>query len=341
LRAAVLRAAGEPPVVEDVPDPVRGAGEALVRIEAAALNPVELHIAAGRFFDGPPEPPYVPGVEAVGVVEEGEGLAPGTRVRVEFIHPGYGRDGALAELAVAPEQPDDSDRRSQAMAFTLPEGVDAVAGAALGTSGYTALMLFDRAAEAGAAIEGANVLVLAATGAVGRCAVQIAKRLGADRVVAAGRSEEGLARAVELGADAAVPLTGASEHDAVDAGDELRDRLIAAADGPGFDLVLEPLWGAPARAALEALAPNGVLVNFGQVAGLTAELPSLPLRNRRVTIVGHSGAWTTPAERRAQFLRLHAFGDVVMDVDELPLDDVADGWRRLASSAGAKLVVRP
>ena len=343
MRAAVVRAVGEPPAVAEVPPPARGPGEALIRVEAAALNPVELHIGGGRFFEGPPELPYVPGVEAVGVVEEGEALAPGTRVRVEFIHPGYGRDGALAELVVAPEEPDDSDRRSQAMAFPLADAIDPVAGAALGTSAYTALMLFDRAAEVGARLEGASVLVLAATGAVGRCAIQVARRLGAGRVVAAGRSEAALARVMELGADAAVPLTDgdtAAGAGAVAAGDELRDRLVEAAGGRGFDLVLEPLWGEPARAAIAVLGAGGVLVNFGHVAGVTAELPALPLRNPGVVLAGHSGAWTTPAQRRAGFERVHELG-LTLDVEELGLDDVADGWRRLAGSGKPKLVVRP
>jgi NADPH2:quinone reductase len=334
LRAALIEAVGEPPAVAEVPEPRRGPGEALVRIEAACLNPVESHIASGRFFDGTPSLPYVPGVEGVGVVVEGEQLAAGTRVRVEFVHPGYGRDGTLAELAVAPETPDACDRRSQAMVFPLPDGISDMAGAALGTSGYTALMLFDRAVEAGARLEGAHVLVVAATGSVGRCAIQVARLLGAARVVAAGRNPELLERARELGADATVRLEAGLETE------QLAQRFLDAADGR-LDLALEPLWGEPARAAIQALSADGVLVNFGQVAGQTADLPSLPLRNRRVTVVGHSGAWTTPAQRRVQFERLHALGSIAMDVDELSLDELPEGWRRMTDSAGAKLVVRP
>jgi NADPH:quinone reductase len=108
--------------------------------------------------------------------------------------------------------------------------------------------------------------------------------------------------------------------------------------------VLEPLWGIPARAATEALSAGGVLVNFGHVTSPTAELTSLPLRNRRVTLVGHSGAWTTAAERRAAFERVHALaadGALVVDVQALALDEIADGWRRLGASPGGKLVVRP
>jgi NADPH:quinone reductase-like Zn-dependent oxidoreductase len=341
LRAAVLRAVGEPPAVEEVPVPERGPGEALVRIEAAALNPVELHISHGRFFEGPPRLPYIPGVEAAGVVEEGDSLRPGTHVRIEFVHPGYGRDGAVAEYAVAPESPDDSDRRSQAMVFPLPEGVGFVDGAALGSSAYTALMLFDRAAAAGARIEGATVLVVAATGALGRCVVQIARKLGAARVVAAGRDAKALERTLELGADVAVSLGGDPATHASGSADDgdLRRRLADAAGHNGFDLALEPLWGEPARAAIETLGAGGVLVNYGQVAAATAEIPSLPLRNPGVTLVGHSGAWTTPAQRRDGFERVQELG-LTMDVEELALDAIAHGWRRLAGSGHGKLVVR-
>jgi NADPH:quinone reductase-like Zn-dependent oxidoreductase len=301
-----------------------------VRIRAAALNPVELHIWNGHFFDGPPRPPYVIGLEGVGVVEEGERLAPGTRVRVEFVHPGYGRDGAVAEYAVAPEEPDASDRASQASVAPIGDGLDDVAAAALGVPVFTALMCLERAQRAGASLGGAHVLVTAATGAVGLVAVQLAKLMGAARVVAAGRNRERLERALSLGADAAVEL-----------GDgDVRERLAEAAGGR-LDVALDPLWGEPARAAIEALSRDGVYVSFGQAASPLAELSGIPLRNRRVTLVGHSGAWATPAERRQALARAHALGPLTLDVEEMELDGVGDAWVRLSRSAGRRLVVRP
>ncbi|HEV3377306.1 MAG TPA: zinc-binding alcohol dehydrogenase family protein, partial [Thermoleophilaceae bacterium] len=207
----MVEAMGRPPAAAEVPAPQRGPGEALVRIKAAALNPVELHIWNGHFFDGPPKPPYVIGLEGVGVVEEGERLSPGTRVRVEFVHPGYGRDGALAEYALAPEEPDASDRASQASVTPIADGLDDVSAAALGVPVFTALMCLERAEQAGATLEGAHVLVTGATGAVGLVAVQLAKLKGAARVVAAGRNRERLQRARELGADATVELGGAPQ----------------------------------------------------------------------------------------------------------------------------------
>ncbi len=339
MRAAVVEAMGRPPAAADVPEPARGPGEALVRIHAAALNPVELHIWNGHFFDGPPRPPYVIGLEGVGVVEEGERLAPGTRVRVEFVHPGYGRDGALAEYAVAPEEPDAADRASQASVAPIGDDLDDTEAAALGVPVFTALMCLERAQAAGASLEGAHVLVTGATGAVGTVAVQLAKLMGAARVVAAGRDTDRLERALSLGADAAVEL-----GDGLGVA-ELRERFSDAAGGR-LDVALDPLWGEPARAAMEALTRDGVYVSFGQAASPLAELSGIPMRNRRITVVGHSGAWATPAERQEALARAHALAErggsrLALDTEELALDEIADGWERLSRSAGRRLVVKP
>jgi NADPH2:quinone reductase len=329
VRAALVEASGRVPAAAEVPVPRPRRGEALVRIRAAALNPVELHIWKGHFFDGPPRPPYVIGLEGVGVVEKGELLAPGTRVRVEFVHPGYGRDGAVAEYAVVPEEPDVSDRASQASVAPIADSLGDTEAAALGVPVFTALMCLERAERAGASVDGAHVLVAGGTGAVGLVAVQLAKLMGAARVVAAGRNTERLQRARSLGADATVEL-----------GEGLRDRFSTAA-GDRLDVVLDPLWGAPARAAIEALTEDGVYVSFGQAVSPLAELSGIPLRNRRVTLVGHSGAWATPRQRQEALARAHALGRLTLDTEEVALEDVGDAWKRLSRSAGRRLVVRP
>jgi NADPH:quinone reductase-like Zn-dependent oxidoreductase len=339
VRAAIVEAMGRAPAAVEVPVPERRPGEALVRISAAALNPVELHIWNGHFFDGPPQPPYVIGLEGVGVVEEGERLAPGTRVRVEFVHPGYGRDGAVAQYAVAPEEPEASDRASQASIAPIGDELDDTAAAALGVPVFTALMCLERAQAAGASLDGAHVLVTAASGAVGTVAVQLAKLLGAARVVAAGRNRERLERAAALGADATVELDDSLVVD------ELRERFAEAAGGR-LDVAVDPLWGVPARAAIEALTRDGVYVSFGQAASPVAELAGLPLRNRRVTMVGHSGAWAAPGERQEALARAHdlaarAGRPLELDTEEVALDEIERAWESLSRSAGRRLVVRP
>jgi NADPH:quinone reductase len=375
VRAAIVESLGRPPAPAEVPEPRRRPGEALVRIRAAALNPVELHIWKGHFFDGPPRPPYVIGLEGVGVVEEGERLSPGTRVRVEYVHPGYGRDGALAEYAVVPEEPDASDRASQASVAPIGDQLDDTAAAALGVPVFTALMCLERAQRAGASLDGAHVLVTGATGAVGLVAVQLAKLMGAARVVAAGRNPERLERALTLGADATVeldsatgaepasgaaatgadpaaePASGAASTRADPAAEpasgaaSLSARFAEAAEGR-LDVALDPLWGEPARAAIDALTRGGVYVSFGQAASPVAELSGIPMRNRRVAVVGHSGAWATPQERQAALARAHALAGqggrpLALDTEELALEQIGEGWERLSRSAGRRLVVKP
>ena len=138
------------------------------------------------------------------------------------------------------------------------------------------------------------MLVLGASGVVGQIGVQAARLLGASRVVAATRSEEGLARARELGADATVPLDGAGD---------LPQALRDAGDG-GYDVVLDPVWGEPAAAALQAMNPRGRLVQLGASAGQSASLASATIRGRLLTILGHANFGAPPDVKRAAYLEL-------------------------------------
>jgi NADPH2:quinone reductase len=161
--------------------------------------------------------------------------------------------------------------------------------------------------------------------------------MGAARVVAAGRDRERLERALSLGADTTVEL-----REGIGA-DELRDRFAEAADGR-LDVALDPLWGEPARAAIDALTHDGVYVSFGQAASPVAELSGIPLRNRKVTVVGHSGAWATPQERQGALARAHELADrsgtrLMLDTEEVALDEIGGAWERLSKSAGRRLVV--
>jgi NADPH:quinone reductase len=113
-----------------------------------------------------------------------------------------------------------------------------------------------------------------------------------------------------------------------------------------LDVALDPLWGAPGRAAIDALTHDGVYVSFGQAASPVAELSGIPMRNRRVTLVGHSGAWATPQERQRALARAHELAassgsPLTLDTEELALEDIGDAWARLSGSAGRRLVVKP
>jgi NADPH2:quinone reductase len=312
MRAAVVHAPGELPRPDEVPEPARERGGALVAVSAVALNPVEIRAAAGS-MPRDLQTPYVPGAEGTGTVLEADGMAAGTRVRFEpAALPGFGSDGVLSEVAVV--EPDSLAE--------LPDGVDDAVAAALGVVGITAWLALERAAP----VEGATVLVLGATGGVGQMVVQLARLRGAAAVIAAGRSPEGLERARRLGADRAVAL----------------DELDAALDGD-VDVIVDPLWGEPALTAMRHLAGGGRLVNVGQSAGPGGPLPLEALRSRNAALHLLSSGWTDLALKREAFRGLlgHvAAGELEVEHETVRLEDVADAWRRQAESPGVKLVIR-
>jgi NADPH2:quinone reductase len=312
MKAALVREVGAIPEAGDVAEP---SGEA-VEVLAAPINPIDLAVSRGVLATGHPPLPYVPGCEAVGRTADD---------RVVWIFGGsLGRtsNGAMAERASV----------GDAYAIDVPDGADPALAAALGIAGLAGWLPFAwRAPLQG----GENVLVLGATGSVGLVAVQTAKLLGAARVVAAGRSAAGLERAVEHGADATIRL------------DDSDDLVAAFKDefgGKGPNYVFDPLWGAPAAAAVEAAVPWATIVNLGQSAGATSELASAAVRFKTLSILGHTN-FAVPADELGEHYRRlvsHALaGEINLDVERVPLDSVGDAWRRQAEGAGTKLVVVP
>ncbi len=184
MRAAVLHDFGVPSA-GDFEEPAAGPGQAVVEVLAAGLNPVDVAICAGRFYAGKPPLPSVAGREGVGLVDG---------ARVYFDGP-IAPFGSMAQRALV----------DPAHTYALPDGVADGVAVALGISGLAAWLALTWRAQLQ---PGEHVLVLAASGVLGQIAVQAAKLLGAGRVVAAARSEEGLARCMELGADASVLLDG-------------------------------------------------------------------------------------------------------------------------------------
>ena len=322
MRAALIEELGRPPVLVERPDPTRGPGQALVLVTAVPLNPIDISIARGRFYAGRPDPPYVPGKEGFGEVLEGDALEAGAHVY--FPMPGGLRgDGSLAERVAIDEE----------TAVRAPDGIDDALAACFGIAGLAAWLALEwRARLRG----GESVLVLGATGAVGQIAVQAARLLGAGRIVAAGRNAAGLGRARGLGADVTVDL---GAH----AGDELVEALRDAAGGD-VDVTIDPLWGKPAVAAAHAAARNGRLVQIGQSASAEATLSSAAVRGKLLSILGHNNMAVPRDVQHEAYRRMldHAAdGRLTVDHEVVPLDDLAEAWKRQAASPGRKLVIRP
>ena len=181
---------------------------------------------------------------------------------------------------------------------------------------------------------GERVLVLGATGTVGSVAVQAARLLGASRVVAAGRDSERLARSRELGADETVHL-----GEAADMEQAFRE---AFPDG-GPDVIIDPLWGAPALAAMAAAPANARVVNLGQSAGAEISLPSAVVRGKRLHLIGHT-VFRTPVEELAAahrtLLEHVRAGRLQVDLEEYSLDQTPEAWDNQRSGPATKLVIR-
>jgi NADPH:quinone reductase-like Zn-dependent oxidoreductase len=314
MRAAILREYGGVPELGDFPEPEAGEGQAVVEVLAAGLNPVDRSIATGHFYSGSPELPYVVGSEGVGQMPDGSHVYFGKTVAPH---------GSFAERAlIRPEE-----------AFSVPRDLDPALATAFGIAGLAAWLGLKWRGELKA---GETVLILGASGPVGQIAVQAARLLGAGHVVAAARSEEGLRRASEYGADATVAISGG------DAG-RLADAFREAAGGD-VDLVFDPLWGTPAIAALAALKPYGRLVQLGQSAAPEATLTSAAIRGTPLTIIGHTNFAVPLGVQRAAYermARLASAGELTAEVERVPLEDVPEAWERQASAPGRKLAIMP
>ena len=309
MKAAVLRELGGPPVHADFDEPVAGEGQVVVEMTAAAIHHVDLARASGSFYLGPPPLPSVLGSDGVGRLPDG---------RRVFVDSAVVPFGTWAQRALA---------RADSL-IDVADGVDDATAAALANTGLTAWLALSWRAPVR---PGQTVLVLGSAGAVGTVAAQAARVRGAGRVIAAVREGE----RPPPGADAVVTLTP---------GEDWAAGFREASGGRGVDLVVDPVWGEPALAALRAAAPGARLVQIGTMAGEVVQLPGAILRANNVDVLGHA-VFHAPLEIRRdayrQLTEYAAKGDIAVSLEEVPLSRVATAWERQRAGAGTKLVLVP
>jgi NADPH:quinone reductase-like Zn-dependent oxidoreductase len=249
MRAARCLEYGPPKsvVVEELPDPVPGPDDVVVRVEAAALNYPDVLIVANKYQVSVP-PPFIPGSEYAGTVEsvgaDVTTLAPGDAVA------GTGIVGAFAQRVCAPA----------AALRAVPDGVSAAEAAAFGVVYQTAYHALRGVAEVQ---PGDWVVVLGAAGGVGLAAVELSRVLGA-RVLAAASSPAKLEVCREAGAEALV------DYDSED----LKVRIKEVVGAAGADVVIDPVGGPYAEQALRSTRWGGRFVTVGFASG---EIPRIPL----------------------------------------------------------------
>ena len=325
MKAAVLHTLGSVPSYEDFAAPVQAEGQTVVRVRAASLKNLDKGLASGSHYGSGRLPlPSVVGIDGVGVLEDG------SRVYTRALPP-Y---GMMAEQALV----------AQGQGFRLPDEVDDALGAALPNPALSAYFALEWRGQLKA---GETVLVLGATGFTGTLAVQLAKQLGAGRVVAAGRNPARLEALTDLGADALITL--AQDEAAV-----ARD-LTAAAEAYPFDLVIDYLWGRPTELLLAALGGHNLeaepqrtrLVQVGSVAGGTVRLESSILRSAGVELYGMGGGSVPreqlgriPGEVLPLLFGLAAAGKLHLELERVPLREVERTWQR-NDLAGKRVVFIP
>ena len=295
MKAVRVHAWREPPRLDTLPDPAGGAGRTIVRMQAATVGHIDRTVWSGAFLRHPPLP-YVPGVEAAGVVVSSQRFAPGQRVWLRGAGLGVTRDGTWCGLIDAPDS----------AIGLLPDAVPASLGSAFFspcTSAWVALR------DVAQLRSGERVLVTGATGAVGSVAVQLAREFGAD--VAAVVSDEAQAARLPPGL-AAWPI---------------------AALEPQADVLVDTVGGSVLASALRGVAPGGRAVLVGYTAGTSAAIDLPELLQRDVALLPLNMLRREAAGRAAApgLLERLADGRLTLPVTTFPLHEVAQALAWIAT----------
>lgn len=319
MHAAVVRSFDTPPRYETFPAPdAPGEHDILVDVLAVGLHPRVRSAADGSHYTSDGTLPLVPGIDAVGRTAQGELL---------YFVASDGVPGTMAEQAVV-------DRRR---AVTLPPGTDPVAVAAAMNPGMSSWVALRSRIDFR---PGGTVLVMGATGNAGQLAVQLARHLGAARVIGAGRDQRRLDLLTSLGADDVISLEG-DESD-------VADRLGRAAGD--VDVVIDYLWGRPTQQAMPALlTARGdrskalTWIQLGSMAGQDITLPSFLLRAGNLNIMGSGQGSVTTAGIVAELPSLaREIGSGALAVNPLPLPlaQVEEAWHT-PTAPGQRVVLIP
>ncbi len=323
MKAAVIRTFGDVPRYEEFPDPTLDKDDTLIQVRAVVLENFDKMTVAGKHYASKhlfPAFPAIVGHSGVGT------LADGTLVSFGGVTPPY---GTMAEKAVIPQH-------YSMYISPVPEGVAASVAAALPASALTSFLPL----QYGAKLRGGEtVLVNGATGVSGKVAIQIARLLGAGRIVGTGRDEEGLRSITRLGADAGIDLRQPDERIA---------EAFRQEAGKGYDIILDFLWGHPTELLLSTLVPQEVgfathrtrFIQIGEAAGSTLSLPAETLRTSGVemTGAGNISPEVVPEALKQvwEWIKEHTLH---IDIEEVPLKEIAEAWQR--KTEGKRLVIVP
>ncbi len=311
MKAAIITAAGKTPVYGDFNEPVAGVGEEVITVSASALSQFSKSRSSGSHYSSDGVFPSVAGAEGVGRKADGR--------RVYFVSP-EAPYGALAERSLV---------RSE-RCVPVPDELDDVTAAAIANPGMSAWAgLVERAHLQ----RGETVLVNGATGTAGRLAVQLAKHLGAGKVIATGRNAEELEELKALGADVVIPFSLGALHPF---GAKEYEKTLVEQFADGINVVIDYLWGESAKTIIVAIAKavdDATPVRFVHVGGASREenieLPGAALRSSAIMLMG-SGLKSVPLSRLQDAIKnvfaVVGTANLKIAIKPVPLSEIAARW---------------
>lgn len=320
MKAAVLHNFGEIPRYENFTDPIPAKDEKIIYVKAVALENVIKMMANGTHYSSKqffPKFPAIVGLGGIGMTDDGK------LVSFRGMKPPY---GALAEKVVA------------SYAIPIPDGIDAAVAAALPSSILTSLLPLKYTTKLQ---EGETVLINGATGVSGKIAVQVAKMLGAERVIATGRNEATLKSLNNLGADAVINLQQSDKT--------LLESFTKEAGDKGFNIVIDFLWGHPAEILMKSFIPKEIgfakkrirYVHVGEKAGSTISLSGEMLRTSGLEIYGAANITAESVQQEmTQVWDWIKQNKLQIDIEKIPLSEIENVWDH-NDLAGKRLVIVP
>lgn len=311
MKAAIVEKAGKIPFYGDFAEPSVGVDEVLINIKSAALSNLVRGKAAGKHYTSVPKTAFVPGVDGVGVLQNGQ--------KVYFFSPPE-PFGTMAERVAI----------SSKSCIQLPQEIEMTKAAALANPGMSSVAALRYRAN----IEpGQTVLINGATGVSGSLAVQIAKRLGAGRVIATGRNKDTLKRLQKMGADKCIVLSEGRE--------EQESAFIALLREGNVDIVLDYIWGSSMESFFAAVAKTVhddrrlSVVQIGAMSAQELTMPAAVLRSTGLVLMGSGIGSVSNANLMAsiaEVFSLESNKPLDIDIEAVPLSEVEIHWNRSTQS---------
>ena len=312
MKAAIITAAGKSPVFGEFTEPAAAPGMEVITVSASALSQFSKSRSSGTHYSSEDSFPAVAGADGVGLTEGGR--------RVYFALP-EAPYGALAEKCLV-----DASHCAE-----IPDSLDDATAAALANPGMSAwAALVERARLR----PGETVLINGATGSAGRIALQLAKYLGAGKVIATGRNEAELQQLRALGADAVIAFNLGALHPL---GAKNYEQALKKVFAQGVNVVVDYLWGESAKTVIVAIAKaveDATPVRFVHVGGASGEaeitLPGAALRSSAIQLVG-SGLKSVPLPKLLGSIKnvFEAAGPAKLQIaiQTMPLSEIEAAWK--------------